>query len=630
MIDAPRAEASGVELQRRGYAPLDEPAGGNGDSGSSERRAAARKSEPTGCFRQVRGVLSTPAPCWLVAVFAALFAALVPPMLQLSDVSVSLWKGGDGGSACTPAHAGAIYFSTAQKSFVGCDGSGWNRLAFCCAPSRPDPPSIALAHPPGGGDGGGGGGEGAECEIRLSWRSPAANGSPVTDFSLQVGLVERTSSTVYRGPELTACVGGLNASVSQWFSVRAHAAGGTSEPSRAVELQPAPSPLSFRVDDDGDCELGPADEMRIAFDRPTDCAATLGASGGGGSGCAANATLTPAQLRRLLGFSYPIGVPLSGHWRAPDLLVLRMADAHARTVDDVFPQLCGVSLRRSGGLVVAPPALSLAAGGESPPLAVSNCLLEGFEGARGASIGPAWFLEGDDVGAYTVAADERVKRSGRQSLRLRGGSAGGFDGLRSVLPPGSRPRRLSFWLRSETAANVGYLTLGGASIKESILYFHLKPDGTAGLLSSTGAWEGGPYEARTWLHVRIDINWGFRTTKLWLDGEAVATDVSFASADAQAGPRPPPPPSPSPRPTPSSRPRNPGPRPALARPPTACTSSTSTRAPSGLTTSRSRAGRCRRPHRLSDPTTRDTSTPTPIAPHASSHRAHDHARASHS
>ena len=47
--------------------------------------------------------------------------------------------------------------------------------------------------------------------------------------------------------------------------------------------------------------------------------------------------------------------------------------------DDKDLQAVSVRVRRQGGLLAAPPALSLAATGSSPPLRVPRCYLDGFE-----------------------------------------------------------------------------------------------------------------------------------------------------------------------------------------------------------------------------------------------------------
>ena len=61
----------------------------------------------------------------------------------------------------------------------------------------------------------------------------------------------------------------------------------------------------------------------------------------------------------------------------------------------------------------------------------------------------------------------------------------------------------------------------------------LRADGSAGLLSSTGAWESGGYQPLQWLHVEIHIDWAYQRADLTLDGELVASDVAFASSEAK-------------------------------------------------------------------------------------------------
>lgn len=88
-------------------------------------------------------------------------------------------------------------------------------------------------------------------------------------------------------------------------------------------------------------------------------------------------------------------------------------------------------------------------------------------------------------------------------------------------------------LRLDLPLQVGYFTLGGSSTEASVLFFHLRADGSAGLVSSTGTWHGGPYTTLEWLHVEITIEWAYRRADLWLDGVLAASGVAFASSAAQ-------------------------------------------------------------------------------------------------
>ena len=61
-------------------------------------------------------------------------------------------------------------------------------------------------------------------------------------------------------------------------------------------------------------------------------------------------------------------------------------------------------------------------------------------------------------------------------------------GMRPNTIPTTHTDRLTHQLRRTRAQ-----ALGGTSVQESLLFFHLKPDGSAGLLSTEGGWKGGPY-----------------------------------------------------------------------------------------------------------------------------------------
>ena len=487
---------------------------------------------------------SRPSPPASCLTFAAL-TALTVILLHISGTRQFslLYASSEENLDCTESQAGAIRFDHTTRRFQGCDGVAWSLLAFCCAPGRPDPPRLMRTD---------------DCELWLHWRAPAAHGSPISHYSLEMGApmgvgemataVAAARRTVYRGPALGSCVAGLGARLNgALFTVTAHAVGGSSEPSEPVELQPAPSPVTFEAVDDGSCSFGPADVLKVRFDRPTSRAGgeeVLRINPHSVGMARALDDVSPEGVARLLRFSSAVG-PLVGRWRNASLLELRMATHHALDADkarsshsDPLLQHLVVSVRAEGNLAVAPPAISLPATGSSPPLVVPNCFLEGFETPQ---LGKAWVIESRDLAAYSVSFDTQsnvTRHSGRQSLRLSGGSSVEFDGLRARLPSGSKPRRVAFWVRAASKANAGYFTLGqhseaGGSIQSSVLFFHLRADGSAGLLSSTGGWTRGEYTPGEWLHVRIDIEWPYRRAQLWINGERIASNIGFASSSVQ-------------------------------------------------------------------------------------------------
>jgi hypothetical protein len=448
----------------------------------------------------------TATPC---ASFALLALLALP--LELARRSATVATSTD--AACTEALAGTIRFDSASRRFQGCDGVGWSLLAFCCAPERPAPPRLSVS---------------ADCDLWLGWKPPRAHGSPVTSYSLVAATAPSSHAVaaprvVYRGAQLGCCVADLGARLNGvWFTVTAHAVGGDSEPSEPVQLQRAPAPVAFEAEDEGTCDLGTGDVLRVFFDQPTNRA------GEGQHG--ERSVLGPETVERLLSFSSSVGA-LTGRWRSAEVLELRVAPgAPPSQHGDPLLQHLVVNVRPEGGVSVAPPALSLPASGGSPPLRVPSCFLEGFEAAQ---LGTAWVIESTDLSAYSVSLDEHVHRSGRHALRLEGGRSASFDGLRAQLPPNARPRHVAFWVRASAIGNLGYLSLGGGSLQSSALFFHLRADGSAGLLSATGGWTHGAYRPLRWVHVQIDIEWPYRSVDLRLDGTLVASDVGFASSDVQ-------------------------------------------------------------------------------------------------
>ncbi|EOD06101.1 hypothetical protein EMIHUDRAFT_453510 [Emiliania huxleyi CCMP1516] len=437
-------------------------------------------------------------PWWLVLLLqAGLWWTL--QQQQPSDPSddYSVWRDGWAAAAgshglCSSSERGMLRFDEESGAFIGCDGSAWSRLAFCCAPDQPEPPTLALAPA---------GSSGSSNALHASWRPPAAHGSPVVS-----------------GERLECTVLGLNASQPHFLW---------------LALQPAPQPVALSALDDGDCAFGIGDALAplpperrsggvtealnlsssgdalvLQFDEPTN------------RPLAVEGSLSAAAVERLLDFSPPAGRSLTlRHGNATH------GPGPARDVDLYLAEARQVRVRikPEGLALVAPPGLSLAADSSSPPLKVPGCFVDGFE------VGELrWYAEGSDPEAYNVSVDTASPHSGKHSLRIAGGSGGQFDGLSASLPGASgEPRGISFWLRTSVAGNVGYLALGGKSLAQSVVFFHLRPSGQAGLLSTHGYFMGGNYSVKRWLHAR--------SADLSLDDKLVASNVRFVSDEALEG-----------------------------------------------------------------------------------------------
>mmetsp|Transcript_17869 Transcript_17869/g.51762 ORF Transcript_17869/g.51762 Transcript_17869/m.51762 type:complete len:575 (-) Transcript_17869:258-1982(-) len=471
-------------------------------------------------------------PWWLVLLLqAGLWWTL--QQQQPSDPSddYSVWRDGWAAAAgshglCSSSERGMLRFDEESGAFIGCDGSAWSRLAFCCAPDQPEPPTLALAPA---------GSSGSSNALHASWRPPAAHGSPVVSYSLFVSReppaaagepAAAEAEVACRGERLECTVLGLNASQPHFLWLVAHAPGGSSPPSAAAALQPAPQPVALSALDDGDCAFGIGDALVLQFDEPTN------------RPLAVEGSLSAAAVERLLDFSPPVldSSGLLGAWdEAGRSLTLRHGNAThgpgpARDVDLYLAEV-RVRIKPEGLALVAPPGLSLAADSSSPPLKVPGCFVDGFE------VGELrWYAEGSDPEAYNVSVDTASPHSGKHSLRIAAGSGGQFDGLSASLPGASgEPRGISFWLRTSVAGNVGYLALGGESLAQSVVFFHLRPSGQAGLLSTHGYFMGGNYSVKRWLHVDIALDWKARSADLSLDDKLVASNVRFVSDEALEG-----------------------------------------------------------------------------------------------
>jgi len=473
--------------------------------------------------------LCSPLPAWMTLLINAaaclgVLAATWPVARSIAATqSRAVVEVGADPGLCTPAAAGSLYFDRAAKMFVACDGQFWSRLAFCCAPDRPAKPRLSLptmaendTSVP------------SDAQLRVAWVLPKPNGSPVANMTVWLRRTPylrgqrlytaddelfSTGEEICKTPgDVTHCyVRGLDARQFYWLRVIAHAPGGSSPPSEAASLLPAPAPKSFEADDDGDCVFTSNDSLRLVLDVPTnqpfaDTQSRLG----------------PEAVRRLLQLSDRAG-EIMGYWETASTLVLKPRIGSRLS----YLEITTTTIQKSASLRVTPPGISMPASGATPRLLVPGCWIDGFES------GLYWQIESADVGAYSVLRDEQVKHSMRYSMRLAGGQGGQFDGVVTTIGNYATPRQISCWLRCTSKGNVGYLTLGGPSLQDSIFFFHLRDDGTAGVLGSTGYFKGGTYLVNRWLHVSISLDWEARMIDLDLDGVRVAS-LDFVSSALHA------------------------------------------------------------------------------------------------
>lgn len=500
-----------------------------------------------------RGLAMAPLPWWAVVLLQVgqgciLYLALCPqppmpppPAPPAPPDADALWKDGwaaaiDTFGLCTLAERGELHFDIYANAFVGCDGRAWSKLAFCCAPERPSAPLLSLQpmsaseHP---------------NALLVSWTSPAERGSPVVSFSLY--LVRGEASTelearegetsvlgeiVCEGYQLSCTVKALNTSIPHMLWLVAHSPGGSSQPSPAVTLLPAPLPISLTATDNGDCSFGPDDTLTLSFNAPTNRPLAESSRDGASDGATAELALEADAVATILGFSTKVG-PMRGKWDAMGTTLTLWPEpvaANPEPTVDIFLAEVRVRLKPEGRVVVPPPGFSLAADRWSPPLTVPGCFVDGFE------VGMLrWFAESADPESYNISIGTDHRRTGSRALRMEGGNGGQFDGLSAHLPTAVyEPRGLSCWVRSTVAANVGYLALGGPSLHEAVVFFHLRPTGQAGLLSAKGYFLGGNYSVDRWLHVAVALDWSHRTADLMLDGSLVASGVGFVSGAADA------------------------------------------------------------------------------------------------
>jgi len=478
---------------------------------------------------------NAPLPWWAVLLLqlgqaGVLYCILAPPP-PVPPNAESLWRAGWAATVgtfglCTPEEKGELHFDVKANAFVGCDGRAWSKLAFCCAPERPDAPELSLMPVSASSN---------PNALRVMWTPPAARGSPVISYSLHL-VSDKTSSdmpvsdgelcqlgrVVCEGMQLSCIVNELNTSVSHTLWLVAHAPGGSSQASPPVTLHPAPRPVSLIATDNGDCSFGPDDTLELQFNLPTNRAF---ADAEQRRLEVADVILEPDTVATLLGFSAGVG-PMRGRWNSLGTKLTLWLDpmlAKAAPSGDIYLAEMRVRLKPEGRVMVMPPGVSLAADTWSPPLVVPGCFVDGFE------VGMLrWFAEASDPESYNISVDAITQHSGRRALRIEGGNGGQFDGLTARLPLSS-PRGVSCWVRTSVAANVGYLALGGPSLHESVVFFHLRPTGQAGLLSANGYFQGGNYSIGRWLHIELSLDWERRTADLRLDGNLVASHVGFVS-----------------------------------------------------------------------------------------------------
>jgi len=241
-----------------------------------------------------------------------------PPSPPAAPNAESLWRRGWAARTgtyglCTPQERGELHFNSEANSFVGCDGRAWSKLAFCCAPERPTAPALALiALSP----------QEDPNKLLVSWTPPAPRGSPVVSYSLYLAggelrgeaqireaMLSHRGSAVCEGPHLDCTISSLNTSAPHTLWLVAHSPGGSSEPSPAATLRPAPQPVSLTATDNGDCSFGADDKLMLRFNTPTNRPLAEASAGGKGERPLA---LEPDAVTTLLGFSSDVG-PMRGN-----------------------------------------------------------------------------------------------------------------------------------------------------------------------------------------------------------------------------------------------------------------------------------------------------------------------------
>jgi len=139
-----------------------------------------------------------------------------------------------------------------------------------------------------------------------------------------------------------------------------------------------------------------------------------------------------------------------------------------------------------------------------------------------------------DLGSGTRQVVSDMAAEGTKSfLYAYGGEAAHFQGIHRDFADGTRPRSVSFWVRSDsTMTDSGYFVLTDSTYGDDLIWFFTRSNGRLFVNGENGGDESIPYQANVWYRVEFrDMNWVAKNFDYYVNGTLVKANIPFRNAD---------------------------------------------------------------------------------------------------
>ncbi|MFZ2279090.1 MAG: tandem-95 repeat protein [Prosthecobacter sp.] len=136
-------------------------------------------------------------------------------------------------------------------------------------------------------------------------------------------------------------------------------------------------------------------------------------------------------------------------------------------------------------------------------------------------------------GAGTREIVSSTAASGSKSFHYNyQGSTDHFHGINRDFSPGSKPKTISFWVRSgSTTTHDGYFVLTDGTYGDDLIWFFARGSGKFYVNGDVGGDETFSYQANVWYHVEFqDLDWTAKNFDYYVNGTLVKANIPFRNA----------------------------------------------------------------------------------------------------
>ena len=136
-------------------------------------------------------------------------------------------------------------------------------------------------------------------------------------------------------------------------------------------------------------------------------------------------------------------------------------------------------------------------------------------------------------GAGTREIVSTTAASGSKSFHYNyQGSTDHFHGINRDFSPGSKPKNISFWVKSgSTTTHDGYFVLTDGTYGDDLIWFFARGSGCFYVNGDVGGDETFSYQANVWYHVEFqDLDWTAKNFDYYVNGTLVKANIPFRNA----------------------------------------------------------------------------------------------------